>query len=99
VTDPIESLMTSAITVQRCYAQALLVDRRQLTAFQDANDVLMAAQTLRQAYQTDVTPLLQKIRMDAGGAIDPVACYRASAYRKQVAAKRPASGSPGSGIV
>ena len=98
VTDPIESLMTSAATVQRCYAQALLVDRKALTAYQDANDVLMAAQTLKQAFHTDVTPILQKIRMDAGGAVDPVAAYRASGYRKQVAAVRPASG-PSSGIV
>lgn len=98
VTDPIESLMTSAVTVQRCYAQALLVDRTALTAYQDSNDVLMAAQTLKQAFHTDVTPLLQKIRMEAGGAADPVLAYRASGYRKQMAAIRPASG-PSSGIV
>lgn len=98
VTDPIESLMTSAVTVQRCYAQALLVDRKALTAYQDSNDVLMAAQTLKQAFHTDVTPLLQKIRMEASGAVDPVQAYRASGYRKQMAAIRPASG-PSSGIV
>jgi L-rhamnose isomerase / sugar isomerase len=98
VTDPIESLMTSAITVQRCYAQALLVDRLALTNYQDSNDVLMAAQTLKQAYHLDVTPLLQKIRMDAGGAADPVAVYRAAGYRASMAAIRPVSG-PSSGIV
>jgi L-rhamnose isomerase/sugar isomerase len=98
VTDPIESLMTSAITVQRCYAQALLVDRVALTNYQDSNDVLMAAQTLKAAFHTDVTPLLQKIRMEAGGAVDPVATYRASGYRADMAAIRPASG-PSSGIV
>nr|CBA30990.1 Probable sugar isomerase R00627 [Curvibacter putative symbiont of Hydra magnipapillata] len=98
VTDPIESLMTSAVTVQRCYAQALLVDRTALTAYQDSNDVLMAAQTLKQAFHTDVTPLLQKIRMEVGGAADPILAYRASGYRKQMAAIRPASG-PSSGIV
>lgn len=98
VTDPIESLMTSAVTVQRCYAQALLVDRVALTAYQDANDVLMAAQTLKQAFHTDVTPVLQTIRMEVGGAVDPVVAYRASSYRAHVAAVRPASG-PSSGIV
>nr|WP_315185432.1 L-rhamnose catabolism isomerase [uncultured Albidiferax sp.] len=98
VTDPIESLMTSAITVQRCYAQALLVDRVALTNYQDSNDVLMAAQTLKAAFHTDVTPLLQKIRLEAGGAVDPVATYRASGYRTDMAAIRPASG-PSSGIV
>jgi L-rhamnose isomerase / sugar isomerase len=98
VTDPIESLMTSAMAVQRCYAQALIVDRQALTAQQDGNDVLMAAQTLKAAFQTDVTPLLQQLRIDAGGAADPVAVYRASGYRARVAEVRPAAGSS-SGIV
>ena len=98
VTDPIESLMTSAMTVQRCYAQALLVDRASLAGFQEANDALMAAQTLKLAYHPHLGTLLQKIRMQAGGAVDPVASYRASGYRQRVAATRPASG-PGSGIV
>ncbi|MFL6549159.1 MAG: L-rhamnose catabolism isomerase, partial [Povalibacter sp.] len=47
VTDPIESLMTSAIELQRAYAQALLVDRLALENYQEQNDVLMAAQTLK----------------------------------------------------
>lgn len=98
VTDPIESLMTSAMTVQRCYAQALLVDRASLAGFQDANDALMAAQTLKQAFHTDVGPLLQMILLQQGGAVDPVATYRASGYRQRMATVRPASG-PGSGIV
>ena len=43
VTDPIESLMVSAMELARAHAQALLVDRPALEAFQDANDALMAA--------------------------------------------------------
>ncbi|MFB0993566.1 MAG: L-rhamnose catabolism isomerase, partial [Paracoccaceae bacterium] len=49
VTDPIESLMSSANEVRRAFAQALLVDRKALCAFQDQNDALMAAHTLKQA--------------------------------------------------
>ncbi|HNW01624.1 MAG TPA: sugar isomerase, partial [Burkholderiaceae bacterium] len=37
VTDPIESLMTSAAQVQRSYAQALIVDRPALDAAQEGN--------------------------------------------------------------
>jgi L-rhamnose isomerase/sugar isomerase len=98
VTDPIESLMTSAMAVQRACAQALLVDRAALGAAQDANDALVAAQTLKKAFQTDVEPLLQMLRSERGGAVDPVAAYRASGYRARVAEARPASG-PSSGIV
>src|SRR5258707_3526697 len=42
VTDPLESLMTSAIELQRAYAQALIVDREALAAYQHENDALMA---------------------------------------------------------
>jgi L-rhamnose isomerase / sugar isomerase len=99
VTDPIESLMTSAVQCQRSYAQALLVDRTALDAAQKANDALTATHLLKSAFQTDVTPLLQQVRLDAGGAIDPVAVYRASGYRQRMAGQRPAAASGGGGIV
>ena len=59
----------------------------------------MASQTLKAAYRTDVEPILAMARLNAGGAIDPVATYRASGYRKKVAAERPAVASGGGGIV
>jgi L-rhamnose isomerase / sugar isomerase len=99
VTDPIESLMSSANEVRRAYAQALLVDRAALAAFQDTNDALMAAQTLKAGFRTDVEPILAMARLQAGGAIDPVATYRASGYRAQVADARPRVAGAGGGIV
>jgi L-rhamnose isomerase/sugar isomerase len=99
VTDPIESLMLSAVELQRAYAQALLVDRRALAAYQDGNDALLATQTLKAAYRTEVEPILAMVRLNAGGAIDPVATYRDSGYRARVAAERPAVLAAGGGIV
>jgi L-rhamnose isomerase/sugar isomerase len=99
VTDPIESLMLSAVEVQRAYAQALLVDRKALEGYQDGNDALMATQTLKAAYRTDVEPILAMARLKTGGAIDPVAAYRAAGYRAKVAAERPAVAGGSGGIV
>ena len=99
VTDPIESLMTSAVELVRAYVQARIVDRAALHEYQDRNDALMALQTLKQAFTTDVTPVLAMARRRAGGAIDPVATYRASGYRGKKAEERPAQASGGSGIV
>ena len=99
VTDPIESLMLSAVEVLRAYGAALLVDREALAGYQDDNDALMATQTLKTAFRTDIDPILAMARLQAGGAIDPVAAYRASGYRKKVAAERPAVASGGGGIV
>lgn len=99
VTDPIESLMTSAVEVVRAYVQAHLVDRDQLAEHQEKNDALMALGALKRAFQTDVEPILAMARHRAGGAIDPVGAYRASGYRGRAAQRRPASGRGGSGIV
>ena len=99
VTDPIESLMSSASEVRRAYAQALLVDRAALRGYQDSNDAMMAAGCLKTAFRTDVEPILAMARFEAGGAIDPVAAFRASGYRKKVADERPAVSGAGGGIV
>jgi L-rhamnose isomerase/sugar isomerase len=99
VTDPIESLMLSAADVQRAYAQALLVDRSGLRAAQEANDALAATQALRQAYRTDVEPILAMARLEQGGAIDLLATYRAAGYRAKVAEVRPAVEGGSGGIV
>ena len=99
VTDPIESLMVSAMEVQRAYAQALLVDRSALDGFQDTNDALMATTTLKTAFRTDVEPILAMARLENSGAIDPVAAYRAAGYRQKVAEVRPEVSGAGGGIV
>jgi L-rhamnose isomerase / sugar isomerase len=99
VTDPVESLMVSATEVQRAYAHALLVDRAALARYQDQNDALMATTTLKNGFRTDVEPILAMARFEAGGAIDPVAAYRASGYRAKVGAERPVVSSAGGGIV
>ncbi|WIY53618.1 L-rhamnose catabolism isomerase [Devosia sp. YIM 151766] len=99
VTDPIESLMLSAADVQRAYAQALLVDRQSLKAAQEANDALAATLELRTAFRTDVEPILALARLEAGGAIDPLATYRAAGYRAKVAEIRPEIAASSSGIV
>jgi L-rhamnose isomerase/sugar isomerase len=100
VTDPIESLMSSAVEVQRAYVQASLVDRAALASLQEQNDVLQAAQLLKNAYRTDVSPILAMARVRSGGAADPVAAYRASGYRDRAASQRPVkAGASSSGIV
>ena len=100
VTDPVESLINSAIEVQRAYVQASLVNRQVLAGYQAENDAMMAAKTLKRAYTTDVTPILDMARLRSAGAVDPIACYRASGYRQHKARERPpVLGASGSGIV
>jgi len=99
VTDPIESLMSSAIELQRAFAQSLIVERQALANYQNQNDVLKAAQTLKRAFTTDVGPILARARTMRGAAIDPIEVYRSSGYRAKAAMARPSGGGSRSGIV
>ncbi len=99
VTDPIESLMSSATEILRCYVQASLVDRKALAALQDENDVMGAHRTLKSAFITDVSPILAEARLRNGGALQPIETYRASGYRKAKSIERPAVAGSSSGIV
>jgi len=98
VTDPIESMMSSADAILTAYTKAILVDRNVLRETQEANDTMMAFQALRSAYKADVSPILAKVRAEKGGAIDPISVYRASRYRTAKAQARTPVGL-GSGIV
>jgi L-rhamnose isomerase / sugar isomerase len=98
VTDPIESMLSSAETITACFTKALLVDREALHAAQEGNDTMMAFQALRRAYNVDVAPIIAKARAEAGGAIDVLATYRASQWRERKAQERKAVGL-GAGIV
>jgi L-rhamnose isomerase / sugar isomerase len=99
ITDPIESLAMSAIEVTRAYIQAQLVDRFALAEAQDNCDALLALSILKQAFTTDVSPILAVARQRSGGALEPIATYRASGYRRAKADERPAKIEATVGIV
>jgi L-rhamnose isomerase/sugar isomerase len=99
VTDPIESLLLSVVEVLRAYMQAHLVDREALASAQDRCDAISALSLLKRAFTTDVSPILAMARVRAGGAIDPIAAYRASGYRARKAEERPAQSGVTAGIV
>ena len=99
VTDPLESLMMSAAELTRAYVQAHLVDRQELTEAQEKCDPLKALSVLKQAFTTDVAPILAIARDRSGGAIDFIDTYRACRYRRQKAEERPTKQRVSAGIV
>lgn len=88
VKDPLEDLLQSVEAIKIAYAQALLVDRRELNRAQEANDVAKAQEILQQAYRTDVRPLLAEARLKAGAAIQPIQLFRELNVRKQLILER-----------
>ncbi|SHL23227.1 L-rhamnose isomerase / sugar isomerase [Chitinophaga jiangningensis] len=88
VKDPLEDLLQSVEAIMIAYAQALLVDRKALTEAQLQNDVARAQEILQQAYRTDVRPLVAEARLLDGGALQPLAVFRAAEIRKNLVKER-----------
>lgn len=86
--DPIEALLQTVDQLQLAYAKASLVDHAALHAYQESGDVLMAERTLKEAFETDVRPLVAEARRRSGAALDPIDTFRASRYRANKARER-----------
>ena len=99
VTDPIESLMLSANEIVNSYAKSLLVNYSQLEEAQDRHDPIRAMQILKNAFSTDVNPIVSMARFENGHSIDPISTYRTLEYKKQKAKTRKSSKGSSSGIV
>jgi L-rhamnose isomerase/sugar isomerase len=88
VKDPLEDLLQSIEAIKISYAQALLVDRKALSAAQDANDVSMAQEILQEAYRTDVRPLVAEARLQTGAALQPLQLFREQKIRQHLISER-----------
>lgn len=88
VKDPLEDLIQSLEAIQEAYAKALLIDQTQLRAAQQENDVVACQEILQGAYRTDVRPLLEKARLLAGGALNPIEAYRILKVRNHLTEER-----------
>ena len=86
--DPLEDLLQSTDNILTAYAKALLVDRPALRAAQEANDAALAEDLLRAAFLTDVRPLVAEAYRQSGGALRPVAAYRALGVRADLVRQR-----------
>lgn len=88
VKDPLEDLIQSLEAIQEAYAKAMLIDQNALKAAQLDNDVVKCQEILQGAYRTDVRPLIEKARLNTGGAIHPIKAYRDLGVRNQLIKER-----------
>ena len=84
----IDAMIQSVMNIQTAYAKALLVDGERLAAAQLAGDVLGAHRVLGEAFETDVRPLLGRMRERADVEPDPVAAFRAGGFAERLARER-----------
>jgi L-rhamnose isomerase / sugar isomerase len=84
----IPGMIQTICMIQASYARALTVNRAALANAQANADVVGAESALLEAFQTDVTPLLRRVRQEMGAAEDPLAAYLASGYQERIERER-----------
>jgi L-rhamnose isomerase / sugar isomerase len=84
----IDAMIQSVMNIQTAYAKALMVDEPAVAAAQQAGDVLGAHRLLLAAFETDVRPLLSRLRAELGLDPDPVEAFRAGGYAARRAGER-----------
>jgi len=84
----LEAMLQSVLNCQVAYAKALIVDYKSLHEAQNGGNVLGAHRVLTDAYETDVRPLLAKVREEMGLNPDPIAAYKADDYAQKIAEER-----------
>ena len=82
------AMIQSVMNIQTAYAKALLVDAERLSAAQREGDVLGAHRVLLDAFETDVRPLLSRLRSERGLDADPFEAFRAGGYGERLARER-----------
>ncbi len=84
----IEAMIQTVTTAQDLFARAALVDHERLAACQAKSDVVGAEECLKEAFFTDVRPLVRAWREAKELPSDPLKAFRESGYLEEVAALR-----------
>ena len=84
----IEPMILSIVNCQIARAKALMVDHDDLSELQRYGDVLGAHELVQNAFLTDVSYLLVKMRQEIGLPEHPIKAFRESGYAEKVAKER-----------
>ena len=84
----VEASIQSVCNLQTAYAKALIVDRQSLAETQAAGEIIDAEQILQRAAETDVRPLLERVRLEMDLDPNPLTAYRKSGYFDRISKAR-----------
>jgi len=76
------------VTAQELYAKAAHVDHAKLADYQERCDLIDAEECLKQAFATDVRPILREWRRSKGLPEDPLAAFSESGYLERITRER-----------
>ena len=84
----IEAMIQTVTTALELYAKATLVDREKLAACQSRCDLVDAETCLKDAFSSDVRPVIQHWAQSKGLPSDPLSAFRHSGYLERITAER-----------
>lgn len=84
----VEEMIQTACVAQELYLKASLVDHASLVRHQAAADLIDAEECLKDAFATDVRPIIREWRKSKGLAEEPLKAFRESGYTEKAARER-----------
>jgi L-rhamnose isomerase/sugar isomerase len=84
----VEAMIQTVMTAQQLYAKAVLIDHEALEAARNGHRLIDAENSLKDAFETDVRPLLREWRESRGLPPDPLRAFRESGYTERAARER-----------
>jgi L-rhamnose isomerase/sugar isomerase len=84
----IEEMIQTVMTAQELYAKAAIVDFPKLAQAQQQQRLIDAENAYKDAFSTDVRPVIRGWRRARGLAEDPLAAFRASGYLDRITRER-----------
>jgi len=84
----IQATIQSVEALQIAYLKSLLVDTKALETAQLKNDIVLSEEIIKDAFLTDVRPILKQSREEIGLDPDALGAFRKSGYEESMALKR-----------
>jgi L-rhamnose isomerase / sugar isomerase len=84
----IEAMIQTVMAAQEHLAKATLVDHSALARSRAREDLVMSERILKDAYATDVRPILAEWRKNRNLPPDPLEAFRANGYAERIAKER-----------
>jgi L-rhamnose isomerase / sugar isomerase len=83
-----EAMIQSVTTALELFAKAALVDHKRLAACQSKAELVDAESCLKDAFSTDVRPVIREWAQSKGLPPDPMDAFRQSGYLERITAER-----------
>jgi L-rhamnose isomerase/sugar isomerase len=84
----IEAMIQTVTAIMELFAKAALVDHEKLARHQATCDLVDAEGCLKDAFSTDVRPMIREWARAKGLAEDPMDAFRQSGYLQRITADR-----------